>query len=137
MLETISDNVFLKTLDESPKFRFDNINASIHLRPHTVNRVIEIYDLNLVKEIYYQGISSKSYNGNKRNRLKSQEILLIKKIKISELAKKSLDDVFKNALGYEQEFKDYFQMTEDLEENKQLVKHILDDFYNDYIQEVE
>lgn len=40
MLQTISDNVFFKTIDESPKFRHDNIVASIKLRPRTVEKVI-------------------------------------------------------------------------------------------------
>lgn len=137
MLENILDTVFFKTVDESPKFRHDNIEASIKYRGQTVERVIEIYDLNLITEIYFQGISIKSYNGKKRNKLKQQEILLIKKIKISEVAKKSLDDVLSNASTYEDEFRSYFNTSEDASIDSIFVKTILEEFYEQYMNKIE
>lgn len=136
MLENISDNVFFKTINESPKFRHDTIVASITIRPMIVDKVVEIYKLNLVMEVYFQDISIKSYNSNKRNKLKAQEILLIKKVKIAEIAKGLLDEVFENAISYENQFRDHFDIIKSVEEDQIFVKSILDDFYEDYIKQL-
>lgn len=137
MLENILDTVFFKSIDESPKFRRDNIEASIKYRRQLVEQVIELFELNLVTEVYFQGISTKSYNGNKRNRLKEQEILLIKKIKICEIAKRSFDDVLRNAILYENEFREYFNTREEFETDRLFVKTIIDQFYEDYMSKFE
>lgn len=137
MLDNILDEVFLKTIDQSPKFRSENIKASMNYRRATVDSIIELYELNLVNEVYYQGISTKTYNGSKRSKLKKQEIILIKKIKISEVAKRSFDQVLQEASAYENEFREYFKTFESSEIDYKLVELILADVFQAYFKKIE
>lgn len=131
------DAVFFKTVDESPKFRRDNIVANLTTKPDVVKTIISVYKLKLVDEVYLRGISSKSYNGNKRNKLKIEEIILIKKIKVYDLAQSNLTQIFKNSLEYERQFKEHFDFPLMYEEDRVFSKQILVNFYEDFINEHE
>lgn len=136
MLDKVNQSVFFKTINESPKFRHDNICASIDRNQSLVKYIIELYELFLVKEVYFQGISTKSYNGSKRTRLKKEEIILIKKIEMHGVAKSGLDKLFKDASNYENEFRDYFGFNEPLEKDRELTRQILIEFFDNYIKEI-
>ncbi len=136
MVDKLNQSVFFKTINESPKFRNDNIRATIELNPNIVKYLIELYQLYLVKEVYFQGISTKSYNGSKRNKLKKEEIILIKKIEMHGVAKRGLGNLFRNASNYENEFREYFGYSEALEKDAELTRQILIEFYDDYIKEI-
>lgn len=136
MLDKINQSVFFKTINESPKFRYDNIRASIDRNASLVKYIIELYELFLVKEIYFQGISSKSYNGSKRTKLKKEEMILIKKIEMHGVAKSGLDRLFQDASNYENEFRNYFGFSEPLEKDRELTRQILIEFFDNYIKEI-
>ncbi len=136
MVDKLNQSVFFKTINESPKFRNDNIRATIEFNPNIVKYLIELYELYLVKEVYFQGISTKSYNGSKRNKLKKEEIILIKKIEMHGVAKRGLDNLFQSASNYENEFREYFGFSEPLEKDAELTRQILIEFYDDYIKEI-
>ncbi|WOO89371.1 hypothetical protein R2F61_01315 [Mollicutes bacterium LVI A0078] len=136
MVDKLNQSVFFKTINESPKFRNDNIRATIELNPNIVKYLIELYGLSLVKEVYFQGISTKTYNGSKRNKLKKEEIILIKKIEMHGVAKRGLGNLFQNASNYENEFREYFGFSEALEKDAELTRQILIEFYDNYIKEI-
>ncbi len=136
MIDKINQSVFFKTIDESPKFRHDNICASIEQNQNLVKYLIELYQLPLVKEVYFQGISTKSYNGSKRSRLKKEEITLIKKIEMHGIGKSGLDKLFAEAANYESEFRDYFGFSEDIDKDRELVKQTLIEFSDNFIKEI-
>ncbi len=137
MLDKVNENVFFKTLNESPKFRHDNIKASIERNEILVKYLIELYELPLVKEVYFQDISTKSYNGTKRSKLKKEEIILIKKIEMHGVGKRGLDSIFKNASNYENEFRQYFGFSECIKKDAELTRQILIDFFDEYIQAID
>lgn len=136
MLDKVNQTVFFKTINESPKFRYDNICASIDRNQNLVKYLIELYQLPLVKEVYFQGISTKSYNGSKRSRLKKEEIILIKKIEMHGVGKRGLDKLFADASNYESEFRDYFGFGEELDKDQELIRQILIEFFDNYIKEI-
>ncbi len=131
MIDTINEIVYFKTLDESPKFRADNIKNEINLNPELVLEIIEVYNLNLVQEVYLQAINIKSYNGPKRNKLKVQEIILIKKLKAYELMLAKLEEMFSEAVEYEHKFRKYFDYPFSFEEDRVFVESMLKNYYQD------
>ncbi len=78
----VAKDVFLETIDKSPKFRTKFIEVQLRDDSELSKEITELYDLNLINDVYYLGIMKETFNSKKRTQLKSQEIFFIKKILI-------------------------------------------------------
>ncbi len=75
----VAKDVFLETIDNSPKFRTKFIETQMRDDSALSKEIAELYDLNLINDVYYLGIMKETFNSKKRTQLKSQEIFFIKK----------------------------------------------------------
>ncbi len=75
----VAKDVFLETIDNSPKFRTKFIETQLRDDSVLSKELTELYDLNLINDVYYLGIMKETFNSKKRTELKCQEIFFIKK----------------------------------------------------------
>ncbi len=135
-MNIVEDNVVLKTLDESPRFRSDLIKQKIEKSNDLVTAIIDQYELKLVHDIYQQGVNIESYNSKKRAKLKKQELILIKKICIYDVLGKHMrhiiDEVVEIDLCFTEQFNDNFHQTVDHDFVYQQFFQFIDSYFEEY-----
>ncbi len=128
----ISKNVFLETIDKSPKFRTKFIEEQIELEELLSKEICKTYDLNLINEVYYLGILRETYNSKKRNLLKEQEIMFIRKMivykKYLTLVIDFIDNTKEIDYEFKTQFKTHFQSKLDREVYEKISKHVIDTY---------
>ncbi|WOO88008.1 hypothetical protein RZE82_03505 [Mollicutes bacterium LVI A0039] len=132
----IDDEVLLKALDESPKFRKDYIETQLNKDSELVLEIVDHYKLKLIKEIYTQDISIHTYNSKKRVRLKNQEIILIKKMKVfnhlNQHMKQLVDSVVSVDVGFTDYFGDDYHFVSDRDFTYSLIFKYLERYFEEY-----
>ncbi len=128
----ISKSVFLETIDNSPKFRTKFIEEQIELEELLSKEICKTYNLNLINEIYYLGILRETYNSKKRNLLKDQEIIFIRKMivykKYLTLVIDFIDNKKEIDYEFKTQFKTHFQNQLDREVYEKISKHVIDTY---------
>lgn len=105
----VEDEVLLKALDESPRFRYDYIQKTILNSNDFVVLIINQYDLKLVNDIYVKKVNIEAYNSKKRAKLKEQEIILIKKLKVFDKLQKHMNELVQEVEDIDVSFTTYFE----------------------------
>ncbi len=133
----IAKDVFLDTIDKSPKFRAKYIEEQIKCNNVLAEKVCRIFKLNLVHDIYYCGIYKDTFNSKKRKQLKFQEIMFIKKIIIYQDFLSSLieirDKVYETDREFTKQFNNNFHSEVDEEFFSQIVLDIQEAYFNDFL----
>ncbi len=102
----INTNIIIKNIERSPKFRSEYINNSIDLYPEICDEICNIYQLELINQVYFVKVHVESFNSAKRKKLKSEELIFIKKI----LIYVELSTYFDKMLNYSQELSTIFNL---------------------------
>lgn len=105
----VEDEILLKALDESPRFRAEYIKKKILISDELVKLVYNQYNLNLIEDVYINKVNVESYNSQKRLRLKEQELILIKKFKIFDSLQTHLEQVMTEIIDIDLSFTNYFE----------------------------
>lgn len=75
-------DIIIKNIERSPKFRTEYINNTINEYPELCDEICNIYQLELIMQVYFLKINVNTFNSQKRRNLKREELILIKKILI-------------------------------------------------------
>ncbi len=133
----MAKNVFLDTIDNSPKFRTKYIEEQIKRNGVLAKKVCRIFELNLVYDIYYCGIYKDTFNSKKRKQLKFQEIMFIKKIIIYHNVLSSLikvrDKIHETDYTFTKQFNDNFHSEVDEEFLNQIILDIKEAYFDDFL----
>ncbi len=131
--------VFFSTIDTSPKYRKKIIEVEIIRDKEFIESLCENFQLNLIKEIYFTKINRNTYNSKKRDKLKEQEIILIKKLMVYKPIIDALVNLENTILDLNKLYIQYFHSNfiEDHYQDKQYIKILLKKIINDYFEEIE
>ncbi len=133
----VAKDVFLDTIDNSPKFRTKYIEEKIKQDGELTKLICEIYELNLVRDIYYLNIVKESFNSKKRTELKFQEIMLIKKLLIYQNVLQGLINITDQAYETDDEFTFQFKRNFHSEQDRALFQMIINDITEMYFNSQE
>ncbi len=131
--------VFFSTIDTSPKYRKKIIEVEIIRDKEFIESLCENFQLNLIKEIYFTKINRNTYNSKKRDKLKEQEIILIKKLMVYKPIIDALVNLENTILDLNKLYIQYFHSNfiEDHYQDKQYIKILFKKIINDYFEEIE
>ncbi len=128
----VAKDVFLDTINHSPKFRTKFIEEQIKQDTVLTKQICEVYDLHLVKDIYYFGIVKETFNSKKRRELKYQEIMFIKKIMIFQSFLRSIIEFIDETYELDQQFTDQFHNNFYSDVDRVLFENIISDLMETY-----
>ncbi len=128
----VAKDVFLDTINHSPKFRTKFIEEQIKQDTVLTKQICEVYDLHLVKDIYYFGIVKETFNSKKRRELKYQEIMFIKKIMIFQSFLRSIIEFIDETYELDQQFTDQFHNNFHSDVDRVLFENIISDLMETY-----
>lgn len=132
----VEDEILLKALDESPRFRAEYIRKKILKSDELVKLVYSQYNLNLIEDVYINKVNVESYNSQKRLRLKEQELILIKKFKIFDSLQTHLEQVMTEIIDIDLSFTNYFKNDfhdiTDHEFSYQIIFNIVNQYFEKY-----
>ncbi len=100
----LNTNIIIKNIERSPKFRTEYINNSINLYPEICDEICNVYQLELINQVYFVKVHVESFNSEKRKKLKQEELIFIKKILVYVELTKHFDQV----LDYSKELSTIF-----------------------------
>ncbi len=100
----LNTNIIIKNIERSPKFRAEYINNSIELYPEICDEICNIYQLELINQVYFSKVNVQSFNSEKRKVLKQEELILIKKIMVYV----ELDHCFSHVTKYASDLSNIF-----------------------------
>lgn len=100
----LNTNIIIKNIERSPKFRSEYINNSIELYPEICDEICNVYQLELINQVYFVKVHVESFNSEKRKKLKQEELIFIKKI----LVYVELSKHYEQVLTYSQELSTIF-----------------------------
>ncbi len=100
----LNTNIIIKNIERSPKFRAEYINNSINLYPEICDEICNVYQLELINQVYFVKVHVESFNSEKRKKLKQEELIFIKKILVYVELTKHFDQV----LDYSKELSTIF-----------------------------
>lgn len=130
----VAKDVFLDTIDNSPKFRVKYIEQQMKNDGELTKIICDTYALDLVKEIYYLNIPKESYNSKKRTALKYEEIMLIKKLllyqNILECLINLVDTTYETDDQFTKQFKRNFHSDKDSLIFRKIVNDMADMYFN-------
>lgn len=132
----VEDEIVLKALDESPRFRAQYINKKVLKSEELVKLVYNQYNLNLIEDVYINKVNVESYNSQKRLKLKEQELILIKKFKIFDSMQNNLEhmltEIFDIDLSFTSYFGNDFHETTDYDFGYQLIFTFVNQYFEEY-----
>ncbi len=125
----LNTNIIIKNIERSPKFRAEYINNSIDLYPEICDEICNIYELELINQVYFVKVHVESFNSTKRKKLKSEELIFIKKI----LIYVELSTYFDQMLNYAQELSTIFNLNAnnpyDFDDDLIMAKIIIENYF--------
>lgn len=132
----VEDEILLKALDESPRFRAQYIKKKILKSEELVKLVYNQYNLNLIEDVYINQVNVESYNSQKRLKLKEQELVLIKKFKIFDILQSNLEQMLTEIIDIDLSFTSYFEndfhKTTDYDFAYQLIFNFVNQYFEEY-----
>lgn len=132
----VEEETVLKIFDESPKFRKDYIERKQAKSGDLFKLVCEHYHLNLIKEVYLMKLSVDTFNSQKRHKLKEQELILIKKLKIFESLHHHMSEVIHEVEEIDGYFTNYFEEnyheTVDYNISYQIIFEFVENYFKEY-----
>lgn len=132
MFENIDGKVLLNTINDSPKFRKNYIEIKQELDPKMIDRMIELFKLDLIDDIYCKGQKLESFNSKKRARLKMQEVILINKIEIYRHTSDVFDKLVADVLEIEVTFAKKFDYKFVSDADNQFASELIDKYFSDF-----
>ncbi len=130
----VAKDVFLETIDNSPKFRTKFIETQMRDDSALSKEIAELYDLNLINDVYYLGIMKETFNSKKRTQLKSQEIFFIKKTLICQNFLRLIVKFVNETNEIDNQFSHQFHQSFYTEKDQVLVERLLEQVSTDYFE---
>lgn len=104
----VKEEIIFKIFDESPRFRRDYIEMEMQKENEVFMLICKYYNLNIVTDVYVQNINIETFNSKKRVKLKKQELILIKKLKVFNCLKHHLLATSSEVTEIDRAFTKYF-----------------------------
>lgn len=132
----VEEEIVLKVFDESPRFRRDYIEKKCLKSSEMFKIICNHYQLNLIKEVYLMHVNIESFNSQKRAKLKEQEIVLIKKLKVFERLEYHMNEVVNEVseidIFFTQYFKDDYHEVVDHDVSYQIIFNFVEIYFKEY-----
>lgn len=134
MLSNIDGTILCAAIEESPKFRRRYLEVKVEEKYDLSKKIIDIYHLNLIDDVYCKRQLLSTFNSKKRTKLKEQEVIFIKKFEILRLSLDSLDSVIEKVLDIEEMFRNNFDYEFIDGADRDLIRYIMGETIGSYFE---